>query len=233
MPAIWKNLVINFEQAEEFRDLKREVLDEGIYWFDTDQEEPVIIDVGAHIGLATLYFKWLYPGAEIWALEPNPQLFALLEQNVSENHLEKVHPLNVAVGRERGMVKFYRDGTDWQWWSVGSLLPGAWNGEQKVQEEIAVESIKLSDIVQNLSRVDLLKMDIEGVEQRVLLSLKEQLQKIQQIIFEFHPVRGQNLQELLAFLQKNGYQVRLKDRKNKTIKSWHEGELVLVEASRV
>lgn len=131
MPAIWKNLVINFEQAEEFRDLKREVLDGGIYWFDTDQEEPVIIDVGAHIGLATLYFKWLYPGAEIWALEPNPQLFALLEQNVSENHLEKVHPLNVAVGRERGMVKFYRDGTDWQWWSVGSLLPGAWNGEQK------------------------------------------------------------------------------------------------------
>ncbi|MBQ6154939.1 hypothetical protein IJI99_03650 [bacterium] len=49
MPAIWKNLVINFEQAEEFRDLKREVLDGGIYWFDTDQEEPVIIDVGAHI----------------------------------------------------------------------------------------------------------------------------------------------------------------------------------------
>ena len=232
MRAIWKNHEIDYLQDTEFHDLKREVLDGQIYWFETEKDDPIILDVGAHIGLATIYFKWLYPGARVWAFEPNPELFALLERNVRQNDLSGVELINAAVGRERGEVKFYVDATPWQWWSVGSLRPGAWNGQQKDQKEIIVKSVKLIDFVQNLSRVDLLKLDVEGAETQIIMSLGTQLAKVQHLIFEFHPTKDQNLTQLQAFLVKRGFEVSLKNRRGKLLKAWHEEELVLVEATR-
>jgi len=232
MQAYWKNRLIDYEQEEEFRDLKREILDGGIYWFETERERPVIIDAGAHIGLATLYFKWLYPAAQITAFEPNPALFALLERNVTQNELTDVTLVPAALGKHDGEAKFWIDATDWRWWSVGSMNAGAWNGEQKVQKEITVKSVKLYDFVQKMDRVDLLKMDIEGTETVVIHGLKDQLDKVQHLIFEFHPVLGTNLAELKAFLEKRGYEVTLGDRKNRRITSWREGQLVLVDACK-
>ncbi len=232
MQAYWKNQLLEYDQEEEFRDLKREILDGGIYWFEAEREDPVIIDAGAHIGLATVYFKWLYPGSSITAFEPNPELFRLLERNVANNQLSNVTLVPAALGKHDAETKFWIDATDWRWWSVGSTNPGAWNGEQKVQKEITVKSVKLYDFVQKMDRVDLLKMDIEGAESAVIRGLKEQLEKVEQMIFEFHPVSGANLAELKAFLEKRGYEVTLGDRKNRRINSWREGQLVLVNARK-
>ena len=232
MQGWWKNLKINYLQEEEFRDLKREILDGGIYYFETDQERPIIIDAGAHIGLSSLYFKWLYPHCQIIAFEPNTRLFALLSENISQNELTDVTLVPAALAKQTGEAHFWVDATPWQWWSVGSFNRGAWNGEQKNQEEIIVQTVKLSDYVKNLSRVDLLKMDIEGAEWQVLRGLKTWLDKIQQLIFEFHPTKNQNLSEIMTYLQKRGFAVSLADRKGRQVKSWHEGELILVTARR-
>lgn len=233
MQSWWKNRLIEYQQEEEFRDLKREILDGGIYWFESERLDPVIIDAGAHIGLATIYFKWLYPEAKITAFEPNPELFKLLERNVNENKLTNVTLVPAALSKHRGTASLWVDATDWKWWSVGSLKPGAWNGEQKDQKEIVVETVKLYDFVQKMDRVDLLKMDIEGAESQVIRGLREQLDKVTELIFEFHPTVSGNLAELKAFLEKRGFQVRLGDRKNRRITSWHEQELVLVDAYRI
>lgn len=230
--ASWRNLKFNFEQEEEWRDLKREVLDGGIYYFETEEPAPIIIDGGAHIGLATLYWKWLYPEAQIWAFEPNPALFSLLERNLEDNDVQGVTAINAALGKHEGEVSFWIDATAWAWWSVGSFHQGAWNGEQKDQRSITVKSVKLKTYVQKLPRVDLLKLDIEGAEGTVLRGLGEELNKVRHLIFEFHPTGEQRLEELLAFLQKRGFQTRTFNRKGQTVKSWHEGELVLVAAER-
>ncbi|MBQ6450198.1 FkbM family methyltransferase [bacterium] len=232
MQASWKNLKISYQQEEEYRDLKREILDGGIYYFETDQDRPIIIDAGAHIGLSSLYFKWLYPYCQILAFEPNPRLFALLSENISQNELTDVTLVPAALGKHAGTADFWLDATAWQWWSVGSFIPGAWNGEQKAQEKITVQTVKLIDYVKKLPRVDLLKMDIEGAEWTVLRGLREQIDKIQELIFEFHPTKNQNLSELMAYLQKRGLAVSLADRKGRRVTSWHEGELILVTAKR-
>ena len=232
MRGSWKKMVVNYDQDVEWHDLKREVLDRQIYYFQTENPAPVIVDAGAHIGLATLYFKWLYPEARVWAFEPNPHVRALLEQNVAENNLTGVTVMPQAVSNHAGTAKFYIDATDWRWWSVGSMRRGAWNGEQKNQKEITVESIKFSDFVQNFTTIDLLKLDIEGSEQAILYSLRGQLSKIKQLIFEFHPTREQNLTDLTRFLRKSGFEIAFKNRKNQKINAWHDGELVLVEAER-
>ena len=232
MKGSWKKMVVDYDQEVEWRDLKREVLDRQIYYFETESVSPVIVDAGAHIGLATLYFKWLYPESFVWAFEPNPALFRLLQTNIEQNNLTNVTAQQAALGVSDQPAKFYIDSTPWQWWSVGSLRKNAWNGEQKTQKEIFVQSIKFSKFVEKFNVIDLLKLDIEGSEQKILFALKSQLSKIKNIIFEFHPTPEQDLLSLTKFLRRQGYQVSYKNRKNQVVRAAKFGELVLVTASR-
>src|SRR5690242_10249467 len=63
---------MRYLEAEWMRYLYREVFAEREYWFATDSPRPVILDCGSNIGMAILFFKSLYPEAEIFAFEPAP-----------------------------------------------------------------------------------------------------------------------------------------------------------------
>ena len=69
----------------------------------------MIVDFGANIGLATLYFRDKFPGAEILTFEPDMDTFRILERNVkSHNGIEL---FNAAIGLERGWMNFYHSDT--------------------------------------------------------------------------------------------------------------------------
>jgi FkbM family methyltransferase len=225
-------IIVNYAQKEETQDLKREIFTHHLYYFDTDEADPIIIDAGAHLGLATLYFKNLYPTAHIIAFEPNPELFKLLNQNLADNNLTNVTTYNLALDKHVGTHDFFVDNSQYLWHSTGSLKPGAWNGVQKNQNVIKVSTDRLGNYLDNLPRVDLLKLDIEGSETAVLLSIKDKLDKIQNIILEFHPTANQNLEQLRAFLIKRGFTVTFHDRTNARKKSWRPGELLIVKATK-
>lgn len=223
------NYQISYLNSEEFADLKREIFTHQLYYFETDSPTPVIIDAGAHLGLATLYFKNLYPQAQILAFEPNPLLFPLLEKNISDNHLGDVTLVQAALSKHNDKATFYYDNTAWQWLSTSSLIKNAWNGKQKT-DSVSVQSVRLDQYLSAYPKINLLKLDIEGAESAVLLSIRDHLAKIQEIIFEFHPTRDQRLTELLSFLTKKGFQCQLTDRQNKKIKVYHYQELIIVHA---
>ena len=63
---------MRYLEAEWMRYLYREVFAEREYWFATDNPRPLILDCGSNIGMAILFFKSLYPDAEITAFEPAP-----------------------------------------------------------------------------------------------------------------------------------------------------------------
>lgn len=226
------NLIVNYRQKTETFDLKREIFTRHLYYFETEEENPIIIDAGAHLGLATLYFKNLYPTAKILAFEPNPGLFKLLEENIAANQLKNVTAYPIALDKHVGQKDFFVDATDWQWHSSGSFQPGAWDNSQKNQTSFKVATDRLGNYLNNLPRVDLLKLDIEGSEMAVLLSIRDQLDKVREIILEFHPTGNQNLEQLVNFLEKRGFAVTLHDRDGHRKKSWHPKELLIVKASR-
>lgn len=65
------------------------------------------IDCGAHIGTLTLTAaQRVGPQGTIIAIEPNPQLFAYLKKNCSQNHYHNIIIENVAIGRDTGMHTF-------------------------------------------------------------------------------------------------------------------------------
>jgi predicted O-methyltransferase YrrM len=56
-----------------------------IYRFNSLITKPLILDCGANVGVSVLYFKRLYPDAEIIAFEPDEDVFAILKQNYEES----------------------------------------------------------------------------------------------------------------------------------------------------
>lgn len=194
---------VYFENRREFRELAREIFTEQVYYVEVDKKEPVIVDVGAHIGLASLYFKKVYPGAKIVAVEPNPKVLPLLYKNLYENVIEGVEVVSVAVAAEEGKRDFYVDPGSWQ--SSAGRWPRAWNGLQEL-ERIEVEEVRLEEVLPE--RVDLLKLDIEGVETEVLAANGEALARAEKIVMEFHQ-RGRGAKGALEeTLEKVGFEVK-------------------------
>jgi FkbM family methyltransferase len=190
---------IYYNNSEEYHHLKREVFTSDLYYFETDNPTPFIIDAGAHIGLSTLYFKQLYPGAEIISIEPNPSTFKILETNLFENQIDNVTTINSAVSNVQGKESFFLDETYEEWHSTASFHKGSWVGSQK-SEEIVVSTIKLSSLI--TKTVDFLKIDIEGAEQKVLKEVEPKLPLVKEIQVEFHTHPTQSLKKVIDILER-------------------------------
>jgi hypothetical protein len=91
---------VSYRNDCELEILYDDIFAKNIYFFKTENSEPLIIDCGGHIGLAVLYFKSLYPQARIVTFEPNPETFFLLRENIAQNNLSGVRAINMAVTRE-------------------------------------------------------------------------------------------------------------------------------------
>lgn len=194
-----KNYTIFYNNSEEYHLLKREIFASDLYYFETKNLQPLIIDAGAHIGMSTLYFKQLYPGSQIIAIEPNPNSFTLLEKNSFENQLDDVTTLQVALSDHVGKEQFHYDNSDQVWYSTASFHKGSWAGTQK-SDSRTVQTQLLSTYV--TQPVDFLKMDIEGAEQKVLYASRSILPMIQEIHIEFHTHPSQSLSKLVELLEK-------------------------------
>ncbi len=201
-----KNYDITYFCEEELKILKKEIFSNEIYKIYLKKNNPLIFDIGSHIGLSILYFKILYPNSRIIAFEPNPNVFPLLEENISLNNVPNVELYNFALGKKECNRDLYIDSTGIGAFSTSSFTKNAWNGKQKTIP-IQVQVKQLSKYIQK--EVDLLKIDIEGAELEVLEELKcnDKLKFIKNIIIEYHPMKKNNLNKIISIL---GNKVELK-----------------------
>jgi FkbM family methyltransferase len=208
--------------------LYREIFARQHYFFAAATENPTILDCGANIGMATLYFKWLYPGADIKAFEPEPSTFRLLETNVRQNRLTGTDIHNCALWDQNGTVDFFIDpGT------AGSPLMSTdkfrLNGEA-----IQVAARKLSDFIEGT--VDLLKIDVEGAEHRILCDLvtSRKIEFVKELIVEYHHRIGNQHSCLAAFLkllEDSGFEYQI-DASLFGLPSQHAFQDILIRAHR-
>jgi FkbM family methyltransferase len=156
------------------------------------------LDIGANIGMVTLYLAWLYPEARIVAIEPDPDTFAVLKRNISRNRLTNVTVINCAVSDAAGQLLFYVHPN-----IKGSLKMSTY-ARKGMTKEVQVEARRLSDILdeQKITAIDFAKIDIEGAEWQVLKNLTDTnwLPKVRQYVIEYHHMMGTHTSELGAFL---------------------------------
>lgn len=193
---------------EEFARICQDVFPGHEYAFDIRGRHPLIIDAGAHIGVATHYFKHRHPQARVLAIEANPVTFSLLRRNVSHNALDDVQLLHAALAPEAGEITFYTgvNGQESSSWG-DSAVRQPWHGDESAAA-VQVPAITLSSLL--TERVDLLKLDIEGLETAVLAEAAPRLAQVRRIVLEFHGTRANpdnDIARLVAILDRAGFTV--------------------------
>ena len=184
--------------AHNYRNLNflfKEIFLSEEYKIESSQLSTKIIDCGANIGMALLYFKKKHPNCSILAFEPNPNLFKLLEKNVAQNNLTNVQLLNFALSNFNGKIDFFVNNNK-------GTLTGSFFESRSGENKIVVEVKKLSSYIHE-EKIDILKMDIEGAEMSVVDDLVKngKLKLINRYLVEYHHrIKGMKT-ELSSFLK--------------------------------
>jgi FkbM family methyltransferase len=197
---------VNYFDRPTLRHLYREIFVRQYYYCHTSTEAPVIFDCGANLGMATLYFKWLYPRAQIHAFEPDPDTFSLLQRNIARNHLSDVMCHNCALWNDNGEIDFFVHDS-----FPGSLLMSTERSRAN-GKAIHVISRKLSDFIEG--PVDLIKLDVEGGEHRVICDLvtSNKISLVKHMVIEYHhriANQGSRLASFLRMLEKSGFEYQI------------------------
>lgn len=177
------------------------------YFFTATTNSPKIVDCGANIGVAILYFKKLYPEAEIIGIEPNPIAFRLLEKNVKQNNLKGVTLLNLCLSDKEGTESFFSEPGGTNNLSASIFMA---RGKQFV---IEIPATRLSSIIRD-SIFDLIKIDIEGAERQVFNDLKEKkllaCSRVYFMEYHHHEQMEDIFPQLLESYQAEGFKYNLR-----------------------
>jgi FkbM family methyltransferase len=181
-----------------------------------------VLDIGANIGYYTLLFaRWVGPEGTVHAFEPAPENYAILTKNIAMNGYANVATHQLAVSDRTADGALYlsdENKGDHRIWD---------SGEQR--ENVAIRMVKLDEIFQDLgTRVDLVKLDIQGAEFAAVSGMTELLRlNPQAVLFtEFDP------SFLTAFGVDPLLYVELLHSFGFDIFQIHEGRRVLIPASK-
>lgn len=168
---------------------------EGLLRHIVKADKPVIFDVGAHHGESVTYLKTLFPNPLIYSFEPDPDSFDILSVPV----IDGVSYFNLALSDVDGTVSFYRNNISHtnslfkvnlsSRDSIGVTKATAENNTQyfdAFNEEIKVAAMRLDNFAKarSINQIDLLKIDVQGAECRVLAGGSETLKKTKVIVME-------------------------------------------------
>lgn len=169
-----------------------------------------ILDIGANEGQFADKMISLYPDALIYAFEPIPETFNLLSENFKT--IKQFHPVNIALGDTTGEITFNRN----EYSPSSSLLPlsdkHVENFDYAVKTNPISVKIDTLDNVMSLENINfplLIKIDVQGFEDKVIEGGEETIKKADLILCEVSFVelyKGQLLfADIYEMLRKLGY----------------------------
>jgi len=149
--------------------------------------DPVIFDVGANKGQSITRYKKLFKSPIIHSFEPNEDEINILKQKYIND--KKIYLNNIAVGDKKGTLEFNINANSGHS-SFKNLIPNTtWikrrsesakiDDKNYTTKKINTEIISLDDYVneKNISNIDILKIDTQGYEDKVLLGAKNLLKE--------------------------------------------------------
>lgn len=143
----------------------------------------VIYDIGANIGIASLYLGDRYPKARLYAFEPVPVNFELCQLNC--RNLPRAEAFPWAVGSRSGDAAFSFSEDDLR---AGRLRGVGTPPDGRIEKQIQVPVFSIADLVaqKQLAPPDLIKIDVEGAELEVLKGMGEQARCVRRMLIETH-----------------------------------------------
>jgi FkbM family methyltransferase len=128
------------------------------------EENDIVFDIGAYKGDTACYFAdKVKSEGKIYAFEPVPANFKILKMNITTNNFENIIiPVNKGISDKKEILKFV---------SIETGAPWSYINSEKGHE---VDIIPIDDFVEenSITKLDFIKMDVEGLERKVLKGAK-------------------------------------------------------------
>ncbi len=161
-------------------DIFYEIFFKKIYQLpEMEMDKPVIIDAGANVGFATLYFFHKMADATIYCIEPDADNFAFLKKNLqTEIEKGKAIPVLAALSDIDGPVSL----------KSSALKYNTKITEELVSDEIPVSAYHVGSFLKKygIGKTDLFKMDMEGAEENIFKGDISWLHNTANVLIEFH-----------------------------------------------
>ena len=133
---------------------------------------PLIVDAGANIGAASIWFEAHYPLARVLAVEPDPGNCALLRRNCEGR--QRITVIEAAIGGDSGRVEL--------------VSHGASDAARTVRSETGVALMTMDQLVASVPRAVpfIAKIDIEGFEADLFARNTGWIDSFEAIMIELH-----------------------------------------------
>lgn len=173
--------------------------------YGTVKDNSIIIDVGANIGVYSIFAASTSKNAKIYAYEPAPASYDILIENININRLnDNIIPFNMGVwGKKRKIKLFYGKSSPYNSAYVSKK-------EGKNKDYIVVDCTTIENIFKDnmIPHCDILKVDCEGAEFEIFYNTSDlYFKNIREIRMEYHNLDNQkhNIKSLISFLKTKGF----------------------------
>ncbi|MBV8194351.1 MAG: FkbM family methyltransferase [Candidatus Dormibacteraeota bacterium] len=169
------------------------------------REARTVVDVGANVGAAALWFATEAPNARIVALEPASETYPVLCANVAANRLaRRVHPRQIALGGSN-RTAFVEPGI----YSLSTRVSSDARAGGRPVEQLSLDALMEQE---HITAIDVLKLDCEGAEYDILLGASDAaLRQVRAIVGEHHAVNGHAPWQIEERLRAAGFEVCIDD----------------------
>jgi len=168
-------------------------------------KDDVVLDIGANIGYYVLNEARLIGNSgKVYACEPVPENFKLLEKNIKLNGFTNVETYNIALGNKNKETEMYI--------SEKSNLHSMIRTRNVSDKKIKIQLLTVDEFLKNKKTPNLIRMDVEGYEYKILEGMKETLKnkKFSKLFIEihFHIMDKSESEALLEILKKDNFEIK-------------------------
>ena len=209
-----RTLTVEADHTTPLYDTIAEIVDYDCYQLSevkfSGASEGIVVDIGAHIGVASVVMAQLHPGRMV-CFEPFPRNCELLRNNLKLNGLAQAEVSPAAVTDTDGNVEFeINPGIS----VIGHVTRTVKGDPLAFTQKLQVPSVSLRKALAPFqsSPIELIKMDCEGGEYAIVEQIAPDLaERIRNMTFEVHDLdRQRNVEALSNRLKSLGYHVRYK-----------------------
>lgn len=168
---------------------------------------PIIFDVGANIGTFTTWMAKAFPSSKIYCFEPQHAVFQQLAGNIALNNLYNVYTYNIALGSFIEYVELYQPDY-FQNFDFGTFSIVKQDNIPRTTEKNVIQVLTVDKFMEiyKVPRLDLLKIDAEGMDLQVLLGASYAIKSFRPKIFVEHFDNITSLKnDIELFLKPFGY----------------------------
>ena len=168
-----------------------------------------VVDIGAHIGLFSVFCGVLNPRCKVFCFEIEKGNYRHLKQNIESCNVNNVISFNLAVTDKSGVVDYYsgRDSSEFSTTKISFSDGSKPTADEDLTPIGRGKSVTLDEVLEenSLDSVDFLKLDCEGAEFEILYATSEEsIKKLIEMGGEYHEYGEYTVDDLIVYLSKFG-----------------------------